>query len=250
MGDASIDAVEALWATARPGGARFPAAERASLPEPARRYLAHAIAEGAPLARAVRLRMHGEIRLRGWSPFTAEEAIVWDRGFVWQARVRVGPVTMRGGDRYVDGRGAMRWRIFGIIPMISTSSVDVTRSAAGRMNVESIWLPAVLADADVAWSSEGPGHARASFERHGERAAIDLTVDHSGALRGVCMPRWGNPDGAAWREVPCGAVIEDERRFGDYTIPSRLRVGWHCGSTRFEKDGVFFRATIDAADFR
>ena len=250
MRDPSIDTVEALWACATAGARRFQAADLVRGVEPARRYLAHAITEGAVLARAVRLRMHGEIRLRGWCPFTAEEAIVWDRGLVWQARVRVGPVAIRGGDRYVDGRGAMRWRIFGIIPMIDAASADITRSAAGRMNVESIWLPAILADSSVAWSSQGPRRARARFDAHGERADIELTLDDAGALRSVCMPRWGNPDGGAWRAVPCGAVVEDERRFGDYTLPSRLRVGWHCGSDRFEKDGEFFRVTIDAAEFR
>src|SRR4030088_1389364 len=54
------------------------------LPEPARRYLTHAIAPGTPLASAVRLRMHGEIKLKGWLPFTAEQVIRSDGDMLWQ----------------------------------------------------------------------------------------------------------------------------------------------------------------------
>ena len=47
----------------------------ANLPAAARLYLEHAIVRGTPLASAVRLRMRGEIKLRRWLPFTAEQVI-------------------------------------------------------------------------------------------------------------------------------------------------------------------------------
>jgi hypothetical protein len=44
--------------------------QTAGLPEPARRYVAHAVAPGAFVATAVRLSMHGEIKQKGnWYPF-------------------------------------------------------------------------------------------------------------------------------------------------------------------------------------
>jgi hypothetical protein len=51
---------------------RFDPALVAELPEPARRWLTHAIAPGVPLARSVELSMRGEIRLGGWRSF-----VVW-----------------------------------------------------------------------------------------------------------------------------------------------------------------------------
>ncbi len=47
-----------------------------------------------------------------------------------------------------------------------------------------------------------------------------------------------------------GGVAEEERRFGGYTIPTRLRVGWYVGTDRFEPAGEFFRVTIDDAAYR
>ncbi len=44
----------------------------ADLPEAAHRYLENAIAPETRPASAVRLRMHGEIRLKRWCPFSPD----------------------------------------------------------------------------------------------------------------------------------------------------------------------------------
>ncbi|WP_414637313.1 DUF6544 family protein [Actinophytocola sp.] len=51
----------------------FDPARAAGLPEPARRWLSHAIAAGVPLLTSVELIMHGQIRLGGWRSFTATQ---------------------------------------------------------------------------------------------------------------------------------------------------------------------------------
>jgi len=50
--------------------------------------------------------------------------------------------------------------------------------------------------------------------------------------------------------VDFGGIVEEEGTFGGYTIPTRLRVGWHFHEGRFGPDGEFFRVTVDAAMFR
>ena len=125
-GDVSF---EGLWDSGRSGAGPFELSRVAALPPGAQRYLRHAIAAGTPMASAVRLTMHGEIKLKQWNAFKAEEVIHWGRGFMWRATVRMGWAFMRGGDSFVDGTGAMRWRLFGVIPVVSASGSDVTRSA-------------------------------------------------------------------------------------------------------------------------
>ncbi len=241
--------LDELWSLARPGAGVFDAAMTAGLPEPARRYLEHAIAGGAALANAVRLRMHGEIRIKGWHPFAAEQVIVWNRGMIWRAAVRMFGMPVRGGDFFLDGQGMMRWRLFGLLPLVNAAGPDIGRSAAGRMNIESIWLPCALCGKDVAWSGSA-GQARARFSPHGEDAELDLALAADGGLRSVSMQRWGDPDGRGFRYCRCGGLVEEEKSFGPYTIPSRLRVGWHFGSERFATEGEFFRVTVDSAEYR
>src|SRR4051812_22979032 len=96
--------LDELWDSARTSEQPFDPARVASLPSAVHRYLGHAMAAGTPLASAVRLRMHGEIKLKGWYPFSAEQVIRWDRGMIWRAAVRIHGVSLRGGDRFLDGQ--------------------------------------------------------------------------------------------------------------------------------------------------
>ncbi|MFL6261673.1 MAG: DUF6544 family protein [Thermoanaerobaculia bacterium] len=242
--------LDGLWNSAPPATRIFDPGELAHLPEPARRYLTHAIAPGTPLASAVRLRMHGEIKLKGWLPFSAEQVINWRHGMIWKATVRMHGLPITGFDRFLDGEGAMRWKLLGIIPVMKASGPDISRSAAGRVEAESIWLPSVLCGENVAWTAADPSHPHARITLRGETTEVELTVDESGRLRSIKMPRWGNPEGGELHSADFGGVVEEEGTFGGCIIPSKLRIGWYFGSDRFEREGEFFRCTLDEAAYR
>jgi hypothetical protein len=242
--------LENLFDSAPHADRRFDPTEIAHLPEPAQRYLAHAIAPEAPLAAAVRLRMHGTIRLKKrWHPFTAEQVIVRDRGMVWRARVKFAGTTIRGFDCFLDGEGRMRWKLAGVLPVMRAEGPDITRSSAGRFAAESVWLPSVFVSERVSWEAEEPGiaHARFAIDEHDEDVALTLS---GGCLQSVALSRWGNPDGGDFRDVEFGAAVDQEATFDGYTIPARIRAGWYFGTDRFESEGKFLHATIDSAVFR
>jgi len=241
--------LEDLWDSARPGTQVFDPARVSGLPAGARLFLEHRLAAGTPLASAVRLRMRGEIKLKGWHPFTAEQVIHWNRGMIWRATVRMFGMPIRGGDFFLDGRGAMRWRLFGILPLVDASGPDISRSAADRVNIESVWLPSALCGEGVSWTAEAH-RLHADFTAHGERAGIEYLVDSKGGLETVCMERWGNPDGGEFRYLRFGALVEEEGVFSGYTIPTRMRIGWRFGDGGFDQDGEFFRVTIEDARYR
>lgn len=242
--------LNALWQSATPREQTFSLDDFAHLPEAARRYLGHGMAPGTKLAAAVRLKMHGEIKLKNWIPFQAEQVVCWECGFIWSATAWMNRLPIVGSDRIIDGVGAMQWKLLGLFPVMTGTGADITRSAAGRFHVESILLPSAFCLGDMAWSSSGASHLHASFMAQGEQAELDLTVDQTGRLTTAQLPRWGNPDGEEHRYVDFGAIAVEEGTFCGYTIPTRLRVGWYFGTERFESDGEFFRATIDQAIYR
>jgi hypothetical protein len=239
-----------LWNSVIPSERRFEPARIQALPEAAQRYFKLAIAPGTRLASAVRLQMHGEIKLKSWFPFSAEQVIRWDRGMIWRAAIRMHGISVRGGDSFLDGHGSMRWKLFGIVPIVNAGGMDITRSAAGRVNVESIWLPSVLCDDEVSWTASDASHFHAQFTAHGEKAEIDYKIAEAGGLKTVNMPRWGNPEGAEFHYSDCGGFVDEEGTFDGYTVPTRMRVGWHFGTKRFESEGEFFRVTVDNAIYR
>ncbi len=243
--------LDKLWESAPISTQIFNPVALTHLPPAARRYLEHAVAPGAKLASAVRLWMHGEIKLGNkWHHFKGEEAICWQRGMIWRATTWMQGLPIWGADRVSDGASDVEWKILGLFPVMQASGADVTRSGAGRMQGESVWLPSVLCSPDLVWTEMDASHVRANFTALGEQAELVLTVDRSGGLERIKFLRWGNPEGGEHHYVDFGGEVLAEQRFGNYTIPTRLNLGWFFDSERFKSEGEFFRCTIDNAIYR
>jgi hypothetical protein len=243
--------IEQLWESAPIGERIFHPDSLTHLPDAVRRYLNYAIAPGAKLASAVRLGMHGEIKLgQQWHHFTGEEVICWHRGMIWRATTWMQCLPIWGSDKVVDGVSDVQWKILGLFPVMQANGPDVTRSGTGRMQAESVWLPSVLCNPDIAWTQMDNAHVRANFTALGEQAELVLGIDRFGGLERVKFLRWGNPEGGEHHYVDFGGVVEADGTFGDYRIPTQLRLGWFFDSKRFESEGEFFRCTIDNAIYR
>jgi len=218
------------------------------LPAPVRRWLQHAIAPGTPLQFGVRVAMHGKIRIGRWMPFTATQ-IVNPSGYIWAATAGRFPLQVNGFDRYSNDTGEMRWRLFGRIPVVTTSGPDVTRSAAGRLASEMVGLtPSGALAPDVTWREIDDNRAIASMVTGAFTHQVTIEVDDHGSLRTVFLPRWASPDKGPFREHLFGVECEGETTFDGYTLPASIRAGWWFGSDRWA-EGEFFRCTIDRAEF-
>lgn len=227
-------------------GEVFDPTRTANLPVSVGTWLRHSIKAGTPLARTTWLRMQGHIRLGAWRPFTATQVLAPGAGFIWSATAKFAGIPVLGYDKYFDSVGEMRWRIGGLVPVMSARNSDVTTSAAGRLAAESVLVPTCFAGAH--WSSDAAGvHATWRIDEH--REIVDLEIGDHGQLRGACMQRWGNPGGASFGRYPFGVALESEREFDGVTIPTEVRAGWWWHTDR-QHDGEFFRATITDAAFR
>jgi hypothetical protein len=220
----------------------------ADLPEPARRWLTHAIDPRTPLWQTVELSMRGQIRLGAWRPFTARQVLAPPRGFIWAATARLLGIPVVGFDRLSSGSGQMHWRLGGLIPVMSVTGPDVTRSAAGRLVGETALVPTAFRAAT--WTpGSGADRVVVTWRIDEQDESAELHIGPDGRLSGVLMQRWGNPDGAPFGRYPFGVAIEAEQSFSGVTIGSVLRAGWWWGADR-QPEGEFFRAEITGATFR
>ncbi len=225
----------------------FDPAATMGLPEPARRWLSHAIAPGTPLWSRAELTMHGHIKLGRWRPFTARQVLTPPDGYIWAATTRVAGLPVTGYDRLRSGAGEMRWRVLRLFPVLNESGSDVTRSAYGRLAGEIVLIPTAFRHAS--WSQgENANTAVATWRFGDDTEAAELQIARSGRLAEVRVNRWGNPGGAPFGRYPFGVRVEAESRFGGITIPSVLRAGWWWGTDR-QREGEFFRAEITGAVF-
>jgi hypothetical protein len=233
----------------QPNPGRFDPVMAAGLPEPASRWLTHAIAPGTPLARAVIVEMEGHIRLGRWLPFRAVQLHAPPDGYVWAARARLGPLKISGFDRFADDTGEMRWRLLGHIPVMNATGPDLDRSAAGRVALDAMLVPTAFLNPLVNWSDgPHPNSATAEWTVGARTLQTELGVGRDGELRSVVMPRWGNPHGQPWGEYPCGGILTDEADFGGIKLPTRMRAGWFFDTDHWA-EGEFFRAHISKVAF-
>lgn len=121
-----------LWESTTPSRQTFDPKSLLGLPETAQRFLGHAISPGSLMAIAVRLRMHGEIKLKRWLPFTAEEVIHGERGFIWTATVRSSRMLMRrANSNACSSRGVAIPTVQGI----ATSALEPSSRSAAPFQV-------------------------------------------------------------------------------------------------------------------
>ncbi len=219
------------------------------LPEPARRYLLHAIDPGTPPAGSVELRMHGDIRLdpeRDPIAMAAEQILAPGAGFIWRARTWGGLMRIRGFDLYAQEDGRMEWRLFGLIPVMRAAGPHVTRSAAGRLAMEWTLIPtALLPGRGATWEAVDGDRARYHVRVGKEEVAVTVEVDPAGRPTRVSALRWREePEPGYERFV---VELSGEMEAGGIRIPRRMEAGWRLG----EPDEFrFFRATLDGVRYR
>ena len=238
------------WRTrlaADPASDVFDDSEIEGLPEPVQRYFRAAVAPGTLLAPCARLRMRGRIKVRRWVPFRAREILNPHVGFRWSARAAA---LIAGYDRYLDGAGAMNWKLGGVFDVAHGDGPDVSRSAAGRCGGEAIWIPTTLLPRfGVRWTADADDRITAHHQLDATPIDLRLTIDATGSVRSIAFDRWGDPDQTGtWARHAFGGEITAHRSLAGLTIPSRGRLGWHVGTDRWA-DGEFFRFEITDLDF-
>jgi hypothetical protein len=223
-----------MTVTPRKASGRFDAAVLAGLGEPVRRYLTHALTDGAPLARGARLRLGGTIKVGMWLRFDS----VWEgdaRRFSWRATCGPGPLRpLRVHDRFADGVGFMDIRLrpplrrLPELKLLHVENEDAARSGAGRAALEALWVPgALLPDRGVEWRAEADDLIVATWDVPPEQPELQISIGPDGAVTSYRALRWRDRKSGY---VPFGAEVHAERTFAGATIPSLITAGWGHGA--------------------
>ena len=165
---------------------------------------------------------------------TADEVLNPSKGFVWAARMKMGLVPVTAADHYLSGDGAVDVTALGIFPAAHEAGPDVTRSSRHRAAAESVWVPSSLLSG--AWEAIDTHHARVTTTLDGEAIPMTLTLGEDGRLREVQMMRHGKEGVDTWQLIPYGFLVDEERTFGGYTIPSVIWGGWWYGTEEYDPD--------------
>ena len=234
----------------RPEGV-FDSAMIEGLPDPAQRYFRYTIAEGAPLVLAVEIDMAGEIGLGTvkdpkYTPMRARQLLAPPHGSVWELK----SAAIRGSDGASPQTSWTRFWLFGLIPIVRIGGgADHHRSAFGRVVSEgAFWVPAsLLPSRFVRWEGVDQTSARAVVTYKGFRQAVEITVAESGRPTHVVILRWSNENSERkFCEQPFGGDLSEFKKFGSYTLPTRVIGGNHYGT---EDYFPFYKADVENIRF-
>jgi hypothetical protein len=240
----------------RPGHETFSEEMLAGLPDPARRYLRHAIRPGAVLASQVRLTLQAGVKIRKtdqeapYRTYRFEEVLTAGRGLWGRGWVEGASLPKSASFWYSDGDAAGRDALLDVYPTLQNSGAEFTRVLKSRFLYELTWIPtAFLPQRGARWEALDDERARVMVELDGEIMTLELRVDADGRLLEAAADRWGSVGNAQghFSYIPFGMAVDEEKTFGDYTIPTILWGGWWYRTERYVEST---RAIVETADFR
>jgi hypothetical protein len=104
------------------------------------------------------------------------------------------------------------------------------------MVAEGMFMPSILLPGPhVKIEGVDASRFQVTLEMHGETASYTIAVDQEGRVtKESVLQRWGNlTDDGSFQYIPYGGEVEEERTFGGYTIPTRVRGGWWYGTDKY-----------------
>jgi hypothetical protein len=107
----------------------------------------------------------------------------------------------------------------------------------------------LLPEAGARWEAIDAHSARVHLQVGSEQLALLITVAPDGRLLRVDMPRWDSEgmDGKPGYVLWVGDQLTEERTFGGYTIPVRMRATKRAGTPQAD---AFFEAEILSAQYQ
>lgn len=206
------------------------------LPAAARRYLRFMGVVGRPRERMVTVHARGRFRMRPRMPWLHYES--WQLNTVdpiarvFHMRIDAGPIPLVGADTLLGGRGEMKGRVLGLVPIVESRGPEMdTGELVTWLNDAVLLAPTMLLRAGVEWDAVDEHSFGVTICDHGVQVTARVVVGSDGAPRtfetfdryvdvgrGLERARWATPvsgwttvggypqftDGAAVWELPGG----------------------------------------------
>jgi len=210
------------------------------LPEPARRYLRRMGVVGRPRDRSFRARFRGEFRLRPGQRFMPcdawqlNTAPVPSRLFTMRIDL-AGVVPMFGTDTYRAGRGRMRGRLLGLVPVADASGPEMdVGELVTWLNDACMLAPSMLLIPAVRWTTVRDDAFDLTMTDADVTATARVVVDGAGWMvdfstedRYAALP--GGLTRARW-STPIDGWLERAGR----PVPTLGRAVWHLPDGDYE----------------
>jgi hypothetical protein len=214
------------------------------------RYFLHAIQAGTPLASSLHFSWSGVVRDANdtkWLPVEVNETLTPGVGFAISGIAKLGIIPLKGTAYCFEGSARTKVWLANALPIFDAKDTEHHADLVKRLAMWSILVPsALLPKRGVVWEAEDEEHLTATIGSNGGSIRLLLTIGPNGEVREVLSERFGQEVGVH-EYIPFGFIVENERHFNGYTVPSSIRAGWWYGSENYKE---WERWTLDEARYR
>lgn len=132
--------------------------------------------------------------------------------------------------RYAGDAATMDVRVAGIVPIVSLSGTEMTKSETVTLfNDMCVLAPATLIDAPVTWVVRDEHTVRGTFTNAGYTVRADLIFDDDGDLADFRSDDRSMSEGKTMRRLPWNTPLSDYRSFGDVRLAAVGEARWTDG---------------------
>ncbi|MGI2335609.1 MAG: DUF6544 family protein [Dehalogenimonas sp.] len=237
--------IKKLLTAAEPLNKTFKPSDADRLPLPVRRYLQKTVKEGAAYISTTQLNQSGQIRFNDrWIKLNAHQYYsVQPTGFIWDAKMKLGPAWITARDRYQNGKGNMLIKILSALTLFDVKSKEMDHASILRHLSELPWLPTALLVDNIIWEEIDAHTAKATIKDGDLRAFGTFYFNEQDEITGFSAPERFRSDSG--KMEPWSGSFSNYRQFGDYLIPTEASALWNSPGGDFE----YVRINIQEAEF-
>jgi hypothetical protein len=207
------------------------------LPGPVQKWLKNSQAMGKEEIFAVRLKQKGLIRTKEgqpWMPAEAEQYFTIDEpGFIWKVRVRMAPLLyLAGRDRYYGGRGSMRIKLLGLIPVVNAEGKEIDQGTMLRYLGETVWFPTAALSSYIKWEDIDSNSAKATMSYGGVTASAVFEFNEDGEVTSFRCKRYMTVNDSYILE-DYSVHLKDYKELNGIRIPTKGEAIWNLKTGDF-----------------
>ena len=87
----------------------------------------------------------------------------------------------------------MQWTLLGLLRLLHAQGPDISRSAAGRVAAEAVWVPTALPRFGVTWQAADAHRLTASWPLDDFELEVHYTLDDDARVRSLALTGGATP---------------------------------------------------------
>lgn len=156
-------------------------------------------------------------------------------------------MPLSGRDKYFDGEGEMKGKLFGLFPVITGEGGAVTQSALITAFAEFMLMPACMLQPYVSWEEIKAGQVRGTLKHDRFTVQGDFYFDEKGLFkRFETHDRFYDLGKNKYKKLPFFVYVDAWKSHNGLQIPSSMRALW-----QLPEEGAFeyFRGRLAGIDY-